>query len=227
MQAVTKSSRISPAVWNVLIPEVNKCSMLNLSFTFGSSTKLRASDKCLLKWWYAAQVLSKYIKSIISSSLSRITWSNSCWSVGGGSGRWPMVPSLFCIAKRKMRNKRKRRKNFKAETIKRLSLRSKWYCFSQSIESRIQKFFLSVNHGGWQHFPVFHGPSTLKSISPALILQWIYCVLCFSILNITGARDIIDVNNESSQSAAYKESNWKKKLVHPIEKNLRRNFVTW
>ena len=135
-----------------------------------------------------------------------------------------MVPSLFCIAKRKMRNKRKRRKNFKAETIKRLSLRSKWYCFSQSIESRIQKFFLSVNHGGWQHFPVFHGPSTLKSISPALILQWIYCVLCFSILNITGARDIIDVNNESSQSAAYKESNWKKKISSSNRKKPQKKF---
>ena len=34
---------------------------------------------------------------------------------------------------------------------------------------RIQKFLLSTIHGGRQYFPVFHGPSTLKSVSPALI----------------------------------------------------------
>ena len=32
-----------------------------------------------------------------------------------------------------------------------------------------KKFFLLVNHGGRQYFSVFHGPSTLKTISPALI----------------------------------------------------------
>ena len=45
---------------------------------------------------------------------------------------------------------------------------SKYYCFSHSRASRIQKFFLSANHGGQQYFSVFHGPLTLKSISPAL-----------------------------------------------------------
>ena len=40
-----------------------------------------------------------------------------------------------------------------------------------------KKFFLSPNHGGRQYFPVFLGPSTLKSISPALIIicQYIQC----------------------------------------------------
>ena len=32
------------------------------------------------------------------------------------------------------------------------------------IASRIQTFFLPSNHGGWKYFPMFHDPSTLKSI---------------------------------------------------------------
>ena len=47
----------------------------------------------------------------------------------------------------------------------------KCYCFSHSRVSRIQKFFLSANYGGWQYFSVFNSPSTLKSISPALLNQ--------------------------------------------------------
>ena len=43
--------------------------------------------------------------------------------------------------------------------------------FAGSRVSRIQKFFFSANHGGQQYFSVFHGPSTLKSISPVLPLM--------------------------------------------------------
>ena len=53
--------------------------------------------------------------------------------------------------------------SFKAKTIKRPSPRSKWYCFSHSRASRIQKVFLSVIYGARKNFSVFHGPSTLKS----------------------------------------------------------------
>ena len=74
----------------------------------------------------------------------------------------------FLCSKKKKGNQRKARKTFKAETIKRLSLRSKLYCLRYSRASRIQKFFLWANHGGRQYFSVFHGPSTLKSISSAL-----------------------------------------------------------
>ena len=82
---------------------------------------------------------------------------------GGGHGA-----ATFLQAKRKKENKGKKRKTFKAETIKRLSPSSKCYCFSHSRASRIQNFFLSPNHGGRLYLSVFHGPSTLKSISPAL-----------------------------------------------------------
>ena len=61
------------------------------------------------------------------------------------------------------------RKSFKAETIERLSPRSKCHYLRNSGTSRIQKFFLSANHGGWQCFSVFHDPSTLKSISTTLL----------------------------------------------------------
>ena len=83
---------------------------------------------------------------------------------GGGGGLWP---SYFLRSKKKKGKQRKKRKSFKAETIKKLSPRSKLYCFSHSRVSRIQKFFLSVNHGGRHYISVFHGPSILKFTSPA------------------------------------------------------------
>ena len=81
----------------------------------------------------------------------------------GGHGR-----PTFLGSKKKKGKQRKARKTFKVETIKRLSLRSKCYCFSYSRASRTQRFFLSAKHSGRQYFSVFHGPSTLKSISPTL-----------------------------------------------------------
>ena len=72
---------------------------------------------------------------------------------------------------------------FRAKTIKRLSPRSKCYCFSHSKASTIQKLFLSVNHGCWATVTFWpwwdqpwlpkilssvSWPPTLKSISPEL-----------------------------------------------------------
>ena len=70
---------------------------------------------------------------------------------------------------KKKGRQRQKRKDFNKETIKRLSPRSKYYCFSDSRASRIRKFYLSANLGGRQYFSVFHGPPTLKSILSALI----------------------------------------------------------
>ena len=56
----------------------------------------------------------------------------------------------------------------KGETIKGLSPRTKCYYFSHSRASRIQKFFLSARHRGRKYFAVFHGPSTLITISSTL-----------------------------------------------------------
>ena len=77
-----------------------------------------------------------------------------------GRWHWGVCPSsTFLRSKKKKWKQMKKRKGLKAETIKRLSPRSKYYCFSRSRVSRIQKYF-----------SVFRGPSTLKSISPALFL---------------------------------------------------------
>ena len=81
----------------------------------------------------------------------------------------PPFPQLFCDAKRKNGNKGKSRKDFIAETIKRLPPKIKGYYFSHSRAPRIQKLFLPAKQGGRQYFPVFLGPSTLKSISLALL----------------------------------------------------------
>ena len=70
---------------------------------------------------------------------------------GGAGLQGAMAPPLFCVAKRK-RQKKKKRKSFKAGTIKRLSPRSmsQCYCFSHSTVSRIQNLFLLASHGGQQ-----------------------------------------------------------------------------
>ena len=91
----------------------------------------------------------------------------------------PPPPQLFCVAKRKKLNKGKKGKSFKPETIKRLPPKSKCYCFSHCRASRIQKFFLSANHGNRQCFTVFHGPSTLKSIPTALFKTLLVLILIF------------------------------------------------
>ena len=83
---------------------------------------------------------------------------------GGGRGAMALT---FLHSKKKIGKQREKRNNFKAETIKRLSPRSKCYCFSHSRLFRIQKIFFLANHGGRQYFPLFHGPSPLKFISPA------------------------------------------------------------
>ena len=80
-----------------------------------------------------------------------------------------MVPPIFLRSKNKKGKQGEKRKSFKAETIKRLSPKLKYYCSSHFKASGIQKKKLfSANHGGGQFFSEFHGPSTLKSISPAL-----------------------------------------------------------
>ena len=71
---------------------------------------------------------------------------------------WKNFFLAFRLAKRKKGNKRKQKllRLLKlSKTIKRLSPRLKYYCFSHSRISRIQKFFLSASHGGRQYFSLF------------------------------------------------------------------------
>ena len=88
---------------------------------------------------------------------------------GRGEGHATSLPT-FLHSEKKKGKQREKRKTFKAETIKRLSPRSKCYCFSNFRASRIQKCFWSANHDGRQYLSVFHNPSTFKSISPALLM---------------------------------------------------------
>ena len=82
----------------------------------------------------------------------------------------PLLFSTFLRSKKKKRETKKKRKGcFKAETIKRLSPRSKCYCFSHSRASRIQLFFVGQPRQPTILFSV-PWPSTFKSISQALIL---------------------------------------------------------
>ena len=53
----------------------------------------------------------------------------------GNTGEGGARPPIFCVSKRKKRKQREKRKSFKATTIKKLSARSKYYCFSRSRAS--------------------------------------------------------------------------------------------
>ena len=114
--------------------------------------KFSVGCHCFSFWWSFYQILFYTIMVFNGKQLFR----TGPATLGGGQGR----------NKKKKRKQRKKRKS--VETIKMLSSRLKCYCFSHSTESRIQNFFLSANHGDRPYFSVFHGPSTLKSISPAL-----------------------------------------------------------
>ena len=82
---------------------------------------------------------------------------------GGGAGRVctpPLPPHpypTFWRSEKKKGGQGQKRKGFKAETIKKLSPRLKYYWSSHSRVSRIRKCFLLANHGAWQYFSVFHG----------------------------------------------------------------------
>ena len=68
---------------------------------------------------------------------------NTCDRAGPatlGGARGACQPPTFLCSKKKKWKQRKARKTFKAETIKRLSLRSKLYCLSHSRTS---------SHHGW------------------------------------------------------------------------------
>ena len=62
----------------------------------------------------------------------------------GGPGRGCHGSSTFLRSKNR-KGKQRKKKIFKAETIKRLLARSKCYCFNYSSASRIQKFSCRPN----------------------------------------------------------------------------------
>ena len=71
-------------------------------------------------------------------------------NTGGAMGPCPPPrPPLFCVAKRKKGDKDKKERVSKQKLLNG-SHQSQNISFSHSRASRIQKFFLSPNHGGWQ-----------------------------------------------------------------------------
>ena len=118
------------------------------------------------KFWH--YFCEKFVESICNLSLIKrfnAVYNHTFWNI--------IINLALPIThpwKNKNKNKkgkiREKRKSFKAKTIKTLSPRSKYYCFSHFRAFAVQKFFLSANHGGRQHFSVFH--FSVKSILPAL-----------------------------------------------------------
>ena len=96
---------------------------------------------------------------------------------GGPGGPCPLLPPPpFCVAKRKKRNKGKQERLSRQKPLKDCP-------WGQNRACRIQKFLFSASHGGRLYFPVFHGPSTLKSISPVLPVPIGY-LLCVGTLDL-------------------------------------------
>ena len=83
-----------------------------------------------------------------------------------------MRSTLYFTAKK--RDTKEKRKSFKSEAIKRLSIKVlKNYqnvTVLASLERLEFKFFWSANQVGQQYFSVLHDPDILKSILPALLL---------------------------------------------------------
>ena len=96
----------------------------------------------------------------------------SAGRVTPGCPRGPWPPTF--LRNKKKKENQMEQKVFKAEIIKRPSPTLKCFCLSPSRASRFQKFFLSVNYGDLQYFSVSHGPSSLKSILPALFRNYKY-----------------------------------------------------
>ena len=140
----------------------------------GFSSRLSNWLSSYLTLWSKQKYTSKTVLLIIQHTLAlfikfttmaKVNWwfrAGDTWGAGG-----PWSPTFLRSKKKKGRQSEKR-KGFKTESIKRLSPRSKYYCFNLCRASRIRTFSLSANHGGRQYFSVFHVPPTLKSISPAL-----------------------------------------------------------
>ena len=85
----------------------------------------------------------------------------------GGSMPPPSPHSIFCLEKKKKKGRTKERKSSKQKILKGCH-QGQNVTLSVILERLEFKIFWSTNHGGLQCFSVFHDPSTLKSISPAL-----------------------------------------------------------
>ena len=126
------------------------------------------------------QLLSVIIKLLLQGQQQRRDW-------GWGMSSTTTIATTTTYLSRKMDKKikgkqMKKRKSFKAETIKRLSPMSKCYCFRLSRAFKIQKLLLSTNYGG----STFHGLSTLKSIWPTL--YWVAVFRkCLSLFKLQSA----------------------------------------
>ena len=126
----------------------------------------------ILSYWSARISWSLYPgRSVYQNKINLVeVWILENKHSGPETPAEPCPLQTFLSSKKRQGKQRQKRKSLKTETVKRLSPRSKCYCFSHSRVSRIQNFFLSANHGGRQYFSLFHGPTTLKPISLALTL---------------------------------------------------------
>ena len=89
---------------------------------------------------------------------------------GGGGHRPP--PPFFCVAKKKENQEKKER--FSKQKLLKGCHQDQNFAVLAILDCLdcLEKCFLLANHGGRQYFSVFHGPCTLKSISPALYIYF-------------------------------------------------------
>ena len=121
----------------------------------------------IVKLHNSSHLLNVYLNNAIwqgftEGVIQAVLFAVLCFKSGLVTPSGPRGPPTFTFVRSKKKKERqsKKRKSFKAETIKkRLSTRSTCYFFSHNRASRIKKVFLLANHGGRQYFSVFHGSS--------------------------------------------------------------------
>ena len=106
-------------------------------------------------------------------------WNNQDMEILSLGAPHAPLSSCFTITKRRKGNKEKKRNSFKAETIKKLSPRSKCYCSSYPRASTIQIFYRQSTSVADNSFQYSMTPFTLKSISRACLFEYIYRSLLF------------------------------------------------
>ena len=117
-----------------------------------------------------------------------------------GAPHAPLSPR-FSLTKRRKGNKEKKRNSFKAETIQKLSPRSKCYCFSYPRASTIQEFYLQLTMVADNSFQYSMTPFTWNPFPGPVFLN-IYIGHCYFIraTHINLIRKVwVDLINERQQ----------------------------
>ena len=145
----------------------------------------------------------------------------ACIQTRAGDTGEAIAPPTFLHSKKKKGRQREKRKGFKAETIKRLSPRSKYYCFNHSRATRIQNCFgrpTMVADNTFQCSMAHH--FEIHFTGPANLWCWVCIALCSwkqhkstSIISYLVKNHYSMVSEEPLQCQSFESLKWLAHLV--------------